>query len=141
MTAEGEAIVAVIDKYFGRLENYGLASEEPAADLLWNCTAFPVCDAETLDRQLAEFIEACERCESICCLCGRHYRVKDGMIETEEECPQCRRHKPWEPTMADHVLVLVWQLIAWRLLRRRGDPPRRIQRAFDRTSVPMLRRS
>jgi len=32
----------------------------------------------------------------------------------------------------DLLLIRFWQFAAWQCLRRRGDPPRRIQLAFDR---------
>lgn len=42
------------DRHFPRLRKN---REEVRAALFWNCTAFPFCDPETLDKQLAAIAE------------------------------------------------------------------------------------
>jgi hypothetical protein len=41
----------------------------------------------------------------------------------------------------DRLLIRLWQFVAWRCLRRPGDPPLRIQLAFDRESTRKIGRS
>jgi ribosomal protein S27AE len=80
--------LTVIEKHFGPkpATNYGFASDDPVANILWCATAFPICGPEQLDRQLTEFIDAVSRGESICSMCGAHVMAKDGEIWIEGTC-------------------------------------------------------